>query len=199
MPLMDKGEESVGLLEQASSLGSRLKELRRARGLTLAQLAEMTQLSVGSLSQAERGLTSPTIRTIYSVSTALGVSPAWILDPNLAKDHDPDHPYVLRAAKRSLVLNANGVIKQLATPKSQDRYKGFVVTVEPNGSSGDKQYSHAGEEVGIILTGAIMLEIGEKTYALNKGDSFAFPSNVPHRFYNKGSSQTVIFWINSLS
>jgi len=198
MPLANKSAEQLSHVEQASSLGIRLKELRRARGLTLAQLAEMTQLSVGSLSQAERGMTSPTIRTIYSVSTALGVSPAWLLDPITAKDHDPDGPYVVRAGKRSFILNANGVTKQLATPVSAEHYKGFVVTVEPNGSSGDKQYSHNGEEIGILLSGSLMLEIGEKAYSLNKGDSFAFPSNIPHRFHNKGSSQAVIFWINTL-
>src|ERR1700693_1888441 len=80
-----KKEPAPVSIDPAEGLGRRLKELRRSRGRTLAQLADRTDLSIGSLSQVERGLVSPTIRTVYAVSTALGVSPAWIIDPDSAK------------------------------------------------------------------------------------------------------------------
>jgi uncharacterized cupin superfamily protein len=87
----------------------------------------------------------------------------------------------------------------LATPETEARYTGFIVTLEPNGSSGDGQYTHAGEEIGLVLSGSLILEIGEKTYRVNTGDSFAFPSSLSHRFYNDTSMDTVVFWINSRS
>src|SRR3984885_14926367 len=186
-------------MDPAEGVGRRLKELRRSRGLTLAQLAEQTKLSIGSLSQVERGLVSPTIRTVYAVSTALGVSPAWIIDPDSAKAQDPDGPYIVRATRRKPFFNRNGVTKHLATPEAEARYTGFIVTLEPNASSGDEQYTHAGEEIGLVLSGSLILEIGEKTYRVNTGDSFAFPSSLSHRFYNDTSMDTVVFWINSRS
>jgi uncharacterized cupin superfamily protein len=50
-----------------------------------------------------------------------------------------------------------------------------------------------------VLSGSLILEIGEKTYRVNAGDSFAFPSSLSHRFYNDTSMDTVVFWINSRS
>jgi transcriptional regulator with XRE-family HTH domain len=186
-------------IDPAEGIGRRLKELRRSRGLTLTQLAERTNLSVGSLSQVERGLVSPTIRTVYAVSTALGVSPAWIIDPDSVKAQDPDGPYIVRSTRRKPFFNRNGVTKHLATPEVEARYTGFIVTLEPNGSSGDEQYTHAGEEIGLVLSGSLILEIEDKTYRVNTGDSFAFPSSMAHRFYNDTSMETVVFWINSRS
>jgi len=42
-----------------------------------------------------------------------------------------------------------------------------------------------------------VLEIEHRTYRLNTGDSFAFPSSVSHRFYNDSAADAVVFWINS--
>jgi transcriptional regulator with XRE-family HTH domain len=192
-----KSKQRSASIDHAEGVGGRLKDLRRTRGLTLAQLAEQTNLSIGSLSQVERGLVSPTIRTIYSVSTALGVSPAWIIDPDSAKGQDPDGAYIVRSTRRKPFFNRNGVIKHLATPEIEARYTGFIVTIEPNGSSGDEQYTHAGEEIGLILSGSLVLEIGDKTFRVNQGDSFAFPSSLSHRFYNDTSMDAVVFWVNS--
>jgi transcriptional regulator with XRE-family HTH domain len=186
-------------IDHAEGVGKRLKELRRRRGFTLAQLAERTKLSISSLSQVERGLVSPTIRTIYSVSTALGVSPAWIIDPDSVKAQDPDGPHIVRSTRRRPFINKNGVIKHLATPDVEARHAAFIVTLEPKGSSGDEQYTHLGEELGLVLSGTMVLEIENKTYRVSEGDSFAFSSSLPHRFYNDTSSNTVVYWVNSRS
>jgi uncharacterized cupin superfamily protein len=103
----------------------------------------------------------------------------------------------VRSTRRKPFFNRNGVTKHLVTPEIEGRYTGFIVKLEPNGSSGDDQYSHAGEELGLILSGSLVLEIGEKTYRINQGDSFAFPSSLSHRFYNDSSLDTVVFWVNS--
>jgi transcriptional regulator with XRE-family HTH domain len=194
-----KEQTSPVAIDPGEGVGRRLKELRRSRELTLAQLAERTGLSIGSLSQVERGLVSPTIRTVYAVSTALGVSPAWIIDPDSVKAQDPDGPYIVRSTRRKPFFNRNGVIKHLATPETEARYTGFIVTLEPSASSGDEQYTHAGEEIGLVLSGSLILEIGDNTYRVNTGDSFAFSSSLSHRFYNDTSMDTVVFWINSRS
>lgn len=178
-------------------IGRRLKELRGSKGLTLAKLAAQTDLSISSLSQVERGLVSPTIRTVYALSVALGVSLAWIIDPDSVSTEDPDGPYIVRSTRRRQIYEHNGITKHLVTPDSAERYMGFIVTVKPDGSSGDEYYTHAGEELGFLFSGSVVLEIEGKSYRVNKGDSFAFPSSLPHRFYNDASTDAVVFWINS--
>ncbi|NPD16794.1 cupin domain-containing protein [Xinfangfangia sp. D13-10-4-6] len=182
----------------ADAIGSRLREIRLRMGMTLGQLAEATGLSIGSLSQVERGLVSPTIRTVYAIASALGVSPAAVIDPDSASV-GTESPYIARAASQPQLIDANGVRKILASPTGQGRYKAYLMTLQPGGSSGEDAYIHAGDEVGYVLRGSFSLEIESKTFVLGEGDCFAFPSSLMHRFYNDGDAPAEIIWINSLS
>jgi DNA-binding NtrC family response regulator len=70
--------ESKGLLRMSEealreSLGAVIRERRKALGLTLAQLAQRTDVSLGYLSQIELGKNSASIETLYRISLGLGV------------------------------------------------------------------------------------------------------------------------------
>lgn len=192
-----KKERIYGGIYTNDGIGKRLKELRSSMGLTLAQLAAQTGLSISSVSQVERGLVSPTIRTVHALSVALGVSLAWMLDPDSAKTDDPDGPYVVRSTRRRAIYSQGGVTKYMVTPEAAKHCAGFLVTIEPNGSSGDQQTTRAGEELAFILSGSLVLEIEDKVYRLNKGDCLEFPSTLSHRFYNETRAESVALWIQS--
>ena len=68
---------------------------------------------------------------------------------------------------------------------------------DPGGSTGDDLYSHQGEEAGLVLQGRIELQIGAEHFQLEAGDSFSFPSHLPHRYANPGSEEAVIVWANA--
>jgi transcriptional regulator with XRE-family HTH domain len=193
-----KGVKNINLA-QADTIGTRLREARAARGMTLGQLSQETGISIGSLSQVERGIVSPTIRTVYSIASVLGISPAGIIDPEGTQAAGTESPYISRAGLHREVLNANGVTKLLSTPGGQDRYKGYRVSIKAGGSSGDESYSHKGEEMGFVLQGSFSLQIEGRTFLLNQGDCFAFPSSLRHRFFNNGETEAVVFWVNSMS
>jgi DNA-binding response OmpR family regulator len=70
--------ESKGLLRLSEaalreSLGAAIRERRKALGLTLAQMAQRTNVSLGYLSQIELGKNSASIETLYRISLGLGV------------------------------------------------------------------------------------------------------------------------------
>lgn len=70
--------EKKGLLRMSEealreSLGSAIRERRKALGLTLAQMAQRTNVSLGYLSQIELGKNSASIETLYRISLGLGV------------------------------------------------------------------------------------------------------------------------------
>ena len=70
--------ENRGLLrlsEEAlrEQLGSAIRERRKALGLTLADMAKRTNVSLGYLSQIELGKNSASIETLYRISLALGL------------------------------------------------------------------------------------------------------------------------------
>jgi transcriptional regulator with XRE-family HTH domain len=63
-------------LQLKELFGTSLRECRRSRGLTQAQLAEVTDLSLEMVGRLERGITAPSFETIDTLASALGVAPA---------------------------------------------------------------------------------------------------------------------------
>ncbi len=68
---------------------------------------------------------------------------------------------------------------------------------EPGGSTGDDRHSHQGEEAGMVLEGVIELTVGDETFTLEAGDSYSFPSHLPHRIANAGDGEAVVVWANT--
>ncbi|RBP95618.1 XRE family transcriptional regulator [Rhodobacter sp. 140A] len=185
---------------EADSIGMRLRAERLKQGMTLGRLSEEAGLSIGALSQVERGLVSPTVRTIYAIAGVLGISPASVIDPVGAQAAAPeDSPFIVRRTAQPKVLDTNGVTKLLATPIGHSRYKGYVVTIAPGGSSGENSYAHEGEEVGVVTAGSFSLQIEGRIHLLGPGDSFTFPSTLRHRFFNDGDVPAEVIWVNSTS
>lgn len=65
--------------EMREAVGQRMREARKARGLTTAEVAEAAGISQGNYSDMEGGRKSPSIRTLAALSEALGISTDWIL------------------------------------------------------------------------------------------------------------------------
>ena len=59
--------------ELLATIGRTIRELRKARGLTLKQLARRTDLSVSLLSQLERAESAASVSSLFKVATALDV------------------------------------------------------------------------------------------------------------------------------
>ncbi|HEY1377375.1 MAG TPA: response regulator [Gemmataceae bacterium] len=73
--------EGKGLLRMSEealreSLGMAIRERRKGLGLTLAQMAARTDVSLGYLSQIELGKNSASIETLYRICLALGIKMA---------------------------------------------------------------------------------------------------------------------------
>src|SRR5690606_25499845 len=135
----------------------------------------------GALSQIERGLVSPTVRTLYTIAEVLGLSPAQLIDPEGFASAVRANPFVLRSSEQAEVLNAGGIVKHRASPELIESMKSFVVRIAPRGSTGEECYSHSGEELGYVVSGSFTLQIEDTIYQLQAGDGFALPSTVGHR------------------
>lgn len=176
-------------------LGTRIRELRQGRKMTLADLAAASGISIGTLSQVERDLVSPTVRTLFTLGDALGVSAAWLIDPS--GDDARADPYVVAADKRQPLLRSEGLRKDLISPLASNRLKGFYLVIEAGSGSGPAPYVHRGEEIGLVISGVLELVIEGRSRVLREGDCFSFPSNLPHSFLNVGATQCVVFWVNA--
>ena len=174
-------------------IGPRMRELRKAKGLTLKQLAERTNLSVGYLSQLERQDADPSVRSLNVIGTALGVGINWFF-PNPEEEADPESDIVVRGSRRRALRFESGVRDELLCPSLSGQLEMILTTFAPGASSGDALYSHKGEEGGYVVEGTLELTVEDKVMVLKPGDSFRFISTRPHRYHNPGDTNTVLVW-----
>lgn len=176
-------------------LGVQLRTLRKAAKMSLADLAEKANLSIGMISQIERGVASPSIRSLRQLSDALGVAPAQFFHDGLQPTMEEMGKIVRKEGRRLLTLPKNGVTKQLLTPDLDGATEMLLVIIAPNGTSGPEHYVHKGEDAGLVLRGSLELWIDGHMHLLSEGDSFRFKSSLPHRFVNPAQSEAEVLWV----
>jgi transcriptional regulator with XRE-family HTH domain len=182
-------------------VGQRIRELRRTRGFSLETVAARTDLSIGFLSQIERGLSSPSLRVLATIADTLGVGIAALFGTKAGEEGASDGVVIRERERAELKLWRTGISKQLLNPAGGDgRLNLFLVHMEPGGSTGDELYTHDGEEAGLVLEGEMTLTVDAETWTLKTGDSFRFASRRPHRFSNPSDARkSVVLWVNSVS
>ncbi len=179
--------------DSRSFLGSRIRELRKARDQTLQKVAEASGLSIGYLSQIERKLATPSIKALHDIAQVLGVNISWFF-PESETGTAGERRYIVRSERRRTLNLGLGITDQLLCPTLSGELELLCSTFEPGASSGEEPYAHKGEEAGIVISGELDLWIDNEKFHLVKGDSFHFPSTTYHRYQNPGESETVVIW-----
>jgi transcriptional regulator with XRE-family HTH domain len=174
-------------------VGRRIRALRLERGLSLADLAGRTGISIGALSQIERGMTSLRVKVIWPLAAALDIEPSRLI---VDESDTANDLYCVRAGKRRpMPVHSEGIAKELLSPPGA-ALTGMLVTVEPDGGTAEA-YAHAGHEFGFVSSGEVELTVDAATYTLREGDSFAFKSTLQHSFRNAGKERCTILWVNT--
>ncbi|HEY2353010.1 MAG TPA: cupin domain-containing protein [Candidatus Acidoferrum sp.] len=170
--------------------GQRFRTLRARRGLSLAQVARATGVSVGFLSALERGQMRSSIATLRRIARFYRTN---ILSLFEAAE---ENPRLVRPAQRKILETTPGVRMELLA-WGHTAMEPHLFRVRPGGGSG-ASYAHEGEEFLHLLRGEfeIWLRSGEH-YRLKPGDSLYFESSTPHRWKNPGRSEAWLLWINT--
>jgi transcriptional regulator with XRE-family HTH domain len=176
-----------------SLIGVKLRQRRHSRGMTLAALAEKCGLSLGLLSQIERGLTAPSLRSLQQICAGLEMQMGWLFtaEPEAASD------VVVRAAnRRRMDLGPGAMVKELLTPDAVLEIQMIRIIIQPGGTSADAAYNNPrGAKCGTVTAGRLGLEVAEQKYVLEAGDSFAFEARQMHRFWCVGDAPVELFWV----
>jgi transcriptional regulator with XRE-family HTH domain len=192
-----EAESAVGsaVVADRPAVGSRIRQARQHRRMTLRQLSEMTGLSSSFLSQFENGLTQASIASLRSISAAIGIELSELFDATGIAG-----VRVLRELARPTLPYGNGAVKHLLTPRPLQNMEVFTVRLEAGGSTGDDQFVHGdSEELLMVMVGSIRLELLAEVFYLEQGDSIAFRSSVPHRVVDTSSKPdgSEILWVIS--
>jgi len=187
-PMLDSDD-----FESDRRLGEAVRLLRRRMGMTIQDLAKRTNLSAAMVSLLERGRATPSLRTLRMLSLALEVPISYFFE---ARPDGSVPSYIVRKASRRLLrLTSSGVLKESLTPDTGGQIELYELTLSPGGSSGTDFVQHHGEKAGYVLSGRIRLWLDHEAHLLEAGDSFRFPSLVPHMFDNPTQEAARMIWI----
>jgi transcriptional regulator with XRE-family HTH domain/quercetin dioxygenase-like cupin family protein len=205
------GERAQSGGDLAGDIGRRLAAHRGRRGMRVAELAREVGVTPSLISQIERGMSRPSVSTLFAIAQALDVpvdaffrepagppGPGGADGPAGAGDGPPAGPgqvaaadgrYVVRRGGRAVIDIEGGVRWERLTRSTLDHLDFFELVYEPGAESHPRQYTHPGTEMVLVMSGCLEITIGFERYLLEPGDSIDFPSSMPHRYVNP-SAQT---------
>jgi transcriptional regulator with XRE-family HTH domain len=172
-----------------SKLGSRIREGRMRRGLTVAELGARAGVSKSLVSQIERGVAMPSVETIRRIASSLDM-PVFSLFLD-----DLDSDMVVRSTERRRIsYPGSEVAREILSPGLHGRMVMLWVTFPPGEASGPMPVHHRGEECIVVIEGVVDVLMAEEKVRLEVGDSMTFDAEVPHRFHNPtaGVSRAVV-------
>jgi DNA-binding transcriptional MerR regulator/quercetin dioxygenase-like cupin family protein len=176
--------------ETALLPGQRFRRLRTRRGLSLAQVARATKVSIGFLSALERGQMRSSISTLRRIARFYRTNILSLFETAA------ENPRLVRPGQRKVLETTPGVRMELLA-WGQTAMEPHLFRIKPGGGSGES-YSHDGEEFLHILRGEFEIWLNSKEhYRLKRGDSLYFESSTPHRWKNPGRSETWLLWVNT--
>lgn len=174
-------------------LGSRLRQLRSSRGLSLAEVADATGISPSFLSIVENGQSDITVSRLMRLVHWYGVSIA-----DLLQAPDRSVVRVIRAEqRRSIELSDERIKILMLTPDGQHAMMP-VINIYGAGGGMAESAQHDGEEFVYVLSGTIELDIGnEGTIVLRPGDSAYYRAEAPHSFRNAGDGEACFLGVTT--
>jgi transcriptional regulator with XRE-family HTH domain len=193
-----KPQAGLTSIDARIRIGFHLRRERRLKKLRLKDVADATGLSVSLISKIETNSVGPSLSTLHRIARALdtSISALFAMEelPTQVVHHQGERPI---AGKVQSISEWDGIEAEIMVPFGEGRQlEGFVFVMEPGGNSGGV-LQHEGEECGYVLEGRLELCVGGKTYSLNRGDSFFFPSTIPHTYRNPGKVTARVVWINT--
>jgi DNA-binding transcriptional MerR regulator/quercetin dioxygenase-like cupin family protein len=170
--------------------GQRFRRLRTRRGLSLAQVARATGVSIGFLSALERGQMRSSIATLRRIARFYRTNILSLFETA------GDNPRLVRPNQRK-VLETTPDVRMELLAWGNTVMEPHLFRIKPGGGSGES-YSHEGEEFLHVLRGNFEIWLdAQEHYHLRPGDSLYFESSTPHRWKNPGRTETWLLWINT--
>ena len=181
----------------AHRFGETVKSFRARKGLSLRELALRTGLSVGILSQIERNVTSPSLKTLTKLRIGLGVPLSALFEDEEGGQGDNAYPNVRRKVSRPELDLGEGVLKQLVSPSTAVNLQVMMLVVSAGGGTGDTVVGVPGEKAAVVIAGSLEITIGPDVIALDEGDAVQFDAEKPHSFRNVGPREARVLWVIS--
>lgn len=186
------------------SMGAEVRQLRKARQMTLKDLSKASGVSLSHLSAIERCASHPSLDVLGAIAAALAVTPDWFFARRPGAG-PLEQAYVVRARNRRNLNSLYGQDAQelgytdtlLSSTIGGDFYMGLAVYEPYSERPDDPLQKHEGEQHGVVIEGELELQIGDEFITLKEGDSYSFDARIPHHARNKTDEICKLIWVVS--
>jgi transcriptional regulator with XRE-family HTH domain len=168
------------------NISDRLRSIREERDLSIRALARLSGLSANALSVIERGLSSPSVSTLYKIASALEIPVTSFFEETPPKQE----VVFIKSSERNRIPLHRGLWEGLGGERFDGLIEPFMITLEAGTSSGRFSMAHSGYEFVFCLRGVLEYEIEDQTYTLESGDALLFSASLEHKWHNPGHTVT---------
>ncbi|MFM9925776.1 XRE family transcriptional regulator [Variovorax sp. H27-G14] len=174
-----------------ADIGEALRARRRLLHLSLAEVAERSELSIGYISLLERNLASPSLTALMRIGQVLGLELDYFFQARNAGGH-----HFPQSARSPFQLQSGGMtFDRISGQFPGSVVNGLVVTIPARHKS--TPITHPGEELVYILSGSLRYTLGGRTVQLDEGDSVHLPSTTPHCWENPFAQPAKALWVGT--
>ena len=174
-------------------IGATFRSQRHSKGMSLQELARVSGVSVGMISQIERDIANPSMRVLTALRRALNM-PMQEMFSDRSEISDEEPPFLRRAANRPHI-DLGSLQKELLTSGGNHHLQMMILTIAPEATSGNTALSYPAEKGGLVLEGELTLSVNGQSAVLQEGDSFVFDSSLEHGFRNDSEAPARILWV----
>ncbi len=168
-----------------------MKALREAMGLSLRDLSERCDVGSATLSQVERGESSPTLAVAARIADGLELTLSQLL-----RIDESRHVVVVRRGSGRTSSRPGHEIEELTPPlpgQRADVSRHRLAAGASTGGAGDPPIHEPGSrETVVVLAGTVELTVDGEVHALGSGDSATFDADLPHHLHNPDAAEAEI-------
>lgn len=183
-PNASPGDE-IGAAELGRRVAGNLRERRKARGMSLDDLARTSGVSRAALSQIETCKSNPTVGVLWKIAVGLGVPFAELIGAPRSG------AAVLRKDDAQVLRSSDGRFESrpLAPAGASPQVEVYELRLAARSTHQSEAHAPGTHELVIVLTGQLRLSVDDERFDLGTGDSISFAADRTHSYENPASSE----------
>lgn len=177
--------DDVGAADLARRVGQQLREKRKARGMSLDELAAASGVSRAALSQIELFKSNPSLGVLWKIAVGLGIPFSELMGGQ------EQAVSLLRRNDAQVLRSADGKMESrpLSPAGSNPWVELYELRLAARASHNSDPHAPGTREIVVVLSGALKLHVSGQSHDLAPGDSVSFRADEPHAYENPGTSE----------
>ncbi len=173
-------------------VGNRIRNVRKAKKVTLVDLSKQTGIAQATLSRIETGRMLGTVESHGKIAEALGLGLAELYAPLDRRYEEVAH--TKKETTRKVVHQARGCQIELLTQEvTKKKITPLLATLAGNSRTATEQNERGVEKFVWVLEGELDVTIEKETHSLKSGETLYFDASLPHRLINPKAKTTKAF------